>query len=239
MHWHIALTQPGQDKQAAPLPPLLDCPEYRAELGRRATERSMRNPIRAEIIPGKPAAWYAIVVESGRESVTAERLAYDRGFGTYAPEFLKTTIIRGCKRERMLAMFVGYVFVFTWDLDQQWHRIEGCPGVMHRLTSAREDTAMVIPDRLIDLIQAAEIELMLHGGIVQRGHLAPEPKKKRKRRKPRKRPESGNADLPPGVTLGPTQELVTISTKSYFAAVAALDDAGRNSLLLKALGLAS
>jgi transcription antitermination factor NusG len=221
---------------ATPTLPLSDCPEYRAELARLATERSMKNPIHAEVIPNTKPTWHVLRVEPGRERTTAAYLA-ERRFGTYLPEFERTRIARGRKTTRMLPMFPCYLFVFVWGIDRHWRRIESCPGVMGALFLHGDDMPAAVPDRIMDHIQAAETELRLHGGVVERGHVV-ERKKKRPRRKKRREPVR-DPDLPPGIELGPTQELVTISTKSYFADVGMLDEAARNSLLMKALGLTS
>lgn len=225
MQWHDP-TPPAN------LAPLLDWPEYLAELARRATERSMKNPIHAEVLPDVPPAWYALIIAPGQERTAAAHLT-GRGFGVYLPEFQRARIARGVKTTRMLAMFPGYLLVFVWDIGRHWRRMATCPGVMHPLCA--DGAPVEIPDRIIDQIQARETELMLHGGVVQRGHLVPEPRKKRKRRKPR--PERKDADLPAGITLAPNEELVTISTRSYFANIALLDDVHRASLLHAALGL--
>jgi transcription antitermination factor NusG len=190
--------------------------EHFAELAARATQSATANPFQVEITASF-GAWHVIIAEPNRE-VTAVRHLGSRGFGAYLPEFDIVKRFRGSTRKLRRPLFPGYVFVFTWQINEQRRRIEACAGVTSILQKATKDgdpVPVVIEDGLIAQIQATEFNLSRYG-------IVPE----RPRRKPRLRRWEDD-------------EVVQISTKSYFTGIEKLATQDRNSVLHRALGLVS
>lgn len=197
---------------------LPDLHEHLAELASQATERAQADPFQAEIMAAF-GRWHVIITEPNREA-TAVRHLSSRGFGVYLPECDTELTVRGRQRTFHRPMFTGYVFVFTWQIDQHRRRIEACTGVAAILQQERRDgdpVPVVIDDHWIEEIQATEFNLLL----VRRGTV---PRRRRRRR------HQVEVD---------DDEVVRISTKSYFTGIEKLATQERNSVLHRALGLVS
>jgi transcription antitermination factor NusG len=158
--------------------------------------------VEAEILPDTTPQWHVLTVESGREQTVAAHLV-SRRFAMYLPMFK----LAGSDRHRPL--FPGYLFLFCWDFARHWGRLRMIPYLYGALPSP--DCPAIIPDSIIDAIQAQETALWW-------------PSQARPRRRWRRRAasESGSVNR--------------VFMASY-AALTRLDDAGRNSVLYKALGL--
>lgn len=197
--------------------PVLD-PMLRERIERRALEISAAidlksGPYSAEIVPDMDPHWHAIT-HAPSASERAAKFLVDRNFGIYVPTFEQTWVTRGRKITRRLPLFPGHIFVFVWDVLRHWRRIKSCPGVVGILTV--DQRPVIIPDKAIDRMQGIEF----NGIQVERP--------KRRRRKKNRPIEDENDN-----------DIMSISTKSYWSKIAELDDQDRIGVLHKALGLAS
>lgn len=199
---------------------LADSPELRA-YALAATARQRVNPYNAEIVPGVAPHWHILTAYPGYEGIAASHLS-DRLFGTYLPEFDRLDIIRGSKRIRHLRMFPGYVLLFCWDVMRHWRRIKACPGVASVMLDG--GWPVVVPDKVINDIQAIECSLLLNGPSSPLRTVA---RFKRKGWHTTMVLEPENA-----------QDVVSLSTRSFLRSLNDVDGLGPNRLLHKALGLA-
>jgi len=194
--------------------------ETRDEIERRAIEiaasiEAKAGPYLAEIA-GERAAWHIVETAPGAERKAVRSLA-DRGFGVFLPEFAgdamrlryygKTIAIGGTR-----LIFPGHVFLFVWGVEANWRRVLECPGV--RGIVQRADRPIVVPDAVIDHLQALQF-----GTMPRRG-----------RRPSRRTRHQGDA---------PGELLITVSTRSFWREISASDAEGRIGLWHRALGLAT
>lgn len=190
-----------------------------------ATARHYKNPFEAEIVPNCQPHWHLITVRPAQERIACAHLV-GRRFGIYLPEFDHTEIVRGRMRHRSENLFPGYVFLFVWDIMAHWRRLRACPGV-HRIM-LDGDWPVIVPDRVIKEIQDQEFDMLMEG---PKSPLKQIPKKRGKRGYRREAaPTSNGAET--------AEVFVSMSTRSFWGELAALDGDGRNRLLHQALGLA-
>jgi transcription antitermination factor NusG len=195
---------------------LSDLEQVRAALANAETEAQRRGPYVAEIVPQRSPLWHLVRAAANREASAADYLV-KRGFGTYLPTFGRDDVLPKTGRVRAGApLFPGYLFVFVWSIDHHWRRITACPGVMSIVLEA--ERPVVVPDRVIDEIQVLEL---LNGNIDDPCRKAARGWRKRVHRRMLRERE---------------RITVTISTPSRFME---LDESGRISALLRALGLVS
>lgn len=192
--------------------------ETRRQIERRALEiqaaiEEKTGPYSAEIVPDASPLWHIATTFAAAES-DALRFLSERGFGCYVPYFETYSIRRGRKIVHQRSLFPGHIFLFVWDVKRHWRRIMACPGVARILTV--DERPVVVPFDAIYRMQAIEFS-----GIEA---LRPKP---RRRRKKHLRAESDQ------------DEIISISTKSYWREMVTLDDDGRNRLLHRALGVAA
>jgi transcription antitermination factor NusG len=188
-----------------------------------ATAREIANPGDAEIVPGVVPRWHILTTHPAQEGIAVGHLM-DRRFGVYVPEYDRAEIFRGCIRVRHLRMFPGYVFIFVWDVMLHWRRIKACTGVSSIMLDG--EWPVVVPDRIVNDIQAAECNLFLKGPC--------SPLKKI----PKLRGRRGyRREVLTGIDEG--DEVVGLSTKSFLRSLADVDGLGPTRLLHRALGLAS
>jgi hypothetical protein len=158
--------------------------------------------INAELVAGSIPCWHVLTVECGREQTVASHLA-GRRFAMYLP-MLKPA--GGSSRP----LFPGYLFLFCWDFAAHWGRLRMIPHLYGALPSP--DRPAIVPDSIIDAIQAQETALWW-------------PRQARPRRRWRRAVSDS----------GPAERL----SLSPYAALTCLDDVGRNNVLRQVLGLAS
>lgn len=192
-------------------------PKTRDEIERRALEITADldrklGPYRAEIVPSASPLWHIATTVAAGEGVALEFLS-DRGFGCYIPYFENTIMRRGRKVDLKRSLFPGHIFLFVWDIARHWRRIMACPGVASILTV--DERPVVVPFDAIYRMQAIEFS-----GIES---LRPKP---RRRKKHQRALDSKDGDV------------ISISTKSYWREIVALDGDERNRLLHRALGIA-
>lgn len=195
---------------------LHDKPVFAALVSAQTRETRV-DPLRAEIVPNVSAQWHVIVTHPSHENIAASHLI-GRGFGVYLPEINREYVVKGKKKVRSWPMFPTYLFAFVWDVRRHKHRVESCTGVSRVLCSEFERPA-VVPDWVISDLQAVEFTQLT--------------------KLPRSRMRGRKRSLPPGLEGLRGEEIVKISTRSYFEDAAKLDDAARTSLLHRALGLTS
>lgn len=198
---------------------MLDLPKldpHLLQLAARATDRARDHKFECSIdAPTEeiPARWHVIVTQPNRENTAAGHLMR-RSFGVYLPEFDEVAVIRGRKRIRHQPLFPTYIFAFVWRIERQWHRISACTGVVRLLLSG--DKPAVVPDRLIDAIQATELSQV---AVTQ-----PEPRSKRRIKRWQRE-------------LMRDEDMLRASSKSYFDGIDKIDGPARNSVLHRALNL--
>lgn len=190
--------------------------ETREEIERRALEiqaelEEKLGPYRAEIVPDASPLWHIATTYAAEEGEAMKFLA-DRGFGVYIPYFEKDTIRRGRRVPVQSSLFPGHLFLFVWDIKRHWRRIMSCPGVAKILTV--DERPVVVPFDAIYRMQAIEFS----------GIQAVQPKPRRRRKGALREALHDN-------------DIISISTKSYWEKVIELDDDGRNRLLHRALGI--
>lgn len=187
--------------------PVVFSPEVMAELARTYVPFDVRA---AQLSPNVTPKWYVVEVRS--RDVEAELI--ERRFGIYVPECDETIISRGRKIERRMPMFVGYVFVFLWDTDQNWQQIVATPGVVGILG--------VLSDEEVDRVRRREnTERPVTLQSFPMLQHAPTGKKKRRFRKSRK-----------PVTVMVEDEIVCVRPWSAFEdAIETLDSDGRTQAL--------
>lgn len=202
--------------------------ETRREIERRALAITAiidqkTGPYHAEIICGVEPQWHLIETLPNQENKAATYLI-DRMFGIFLPKFTDDATLKDgggnelCSGRRLI--FPGHIFAFVWDIAAHWRRIKTCPGVSQILMDQPEHP-VVVPDRIIDKIQALQYGL------------SPDRKGKRKSRKARRLAAlHGDYGQDDGIE-------VKLTTMSYWSEMTELDDSGRNRLLHKALGLAT
>ena len=194
--------------------------EHFAALAAKATQRAAADPFQVEIT-APFGAWHVILAEPNRET-TAVRHLSSRGFGAYLPECDAKITTRGRARTLHRPMFPGYVFLFTWQINDHRRRIEACigvSGILQQATQTGDPVPVVVPDNVMDQVQATEFSLLNHGAIRQR---------------PRRRRRASRS-----IEEVDEHEVVRISTKSYFTGIEKLATQERNSVLHRALGLVS
>lgn len=178
-------------------------------------------PFSAEIVPDCSPRWHLIETLTGQEEKAVEFLV-DRHFGVFMPKFQDDAelILDGvniCGGRGLI--FPGHIFVFVWDIERHWRRIRTCPGVL-RVLMNRPEHPVIVSDSAIDFIQALQFGK------------SPAPRGKKKSRKAKYQEKY----LQPN-TAENGKDIISITTKSYWRDIGALDGAGRNHLLHKALGL--
>lgn len=190
------------------------------EIARAEAERI--GPVDAEIVgdeTSRKPLWHLLQTHPSQEGTAAAHLA-GRGFGVYLPTYRVKGVDRfGRKVLRLRKLFPGYLFLFVWDVLYHRDRILACPGTASLVYLAGE--AVVVPDSMIDHLQAQECYHDEALNIAIGG--------KRKRGRWRKE-KLKNTGLPEGVDI-------QISPRDVLHGAEQLDDAARNSLLRKALGL--
>jgi transcription antitermination factor NusG len=117
------------------------------------------NPINAEARPGALAGWYIVETHPAHERIAAGHLS-GRRFGVYVPEAEEIEIRRGRKIRATRPMFPGYLFIFTWGIQDHVSRIEACPGVFRLMLQHDPETwaprFVMLPDEAIDEIRKVE-----------------------------------------------------------------------------------
>ena len=112
------------------------------------------NPLAAELVLGIVPSWYVLSVQPAQERLAAAHLV-GRRFGIFVPEFEQWRLFREKRQKKVLPMFPGYVFVFTWLSAANHHRVVSCPGVvdfLRRVTGA----PAIVDDALIDAVRIQE-----------------------------------------------------------------------------------
>ena len=195
------------------------------ELEQMATQRARRNPFYAELMEGKAMTWHVAQTFPAMEVRATAHLAARR-IGAYLPMVLSR---RDDGTTRQRPMFPEYVFVCLSDIAAHRTRIRGIPGIRQIVLDG--DGEVVVPDLWIDRVQRIELAEMLHSGEVD---IVAKKKGKRRWRGPRN----------PEVAENGKPFIVSMACKSHWrteedelSAIMDLDDAGRNSLLHKVLGL--
>lgn len=191
-------------------------PEVMAELAR---PYSPVDPRAAQIGDDVTAKWYVIEVAS--RDVEAELVK--RRFGIYVPEEDETIIRRGRKIDRRVLMFPGYVFIFLWETDANWHRMVSIRGVTTVLGTLSDDQ--------VDKIRYCENcarPVLLQNFEVEQDVI---PKKRRKRFRKAKRKIVVVQDEVVSVRAGGWSRLED--------AMMSLDSEGRNQALRNMLSVSS
>jgi transcription antitermination factor NusG len=188
-----------------------------------ASARQASNPCNAEIVPGVIPRWHILTTHPGQEGIAVGHLM-DRRFGVYLPEYDRTETFRGCTRVRHLRMFPGYVFLFVWDVMLHWRRIRACTGVSAIMLDG--GWPVVVPDRIVNDIQALECNLLLKGPCSPLKKIP----KLRGRRGWRREALT---------VIDDGDEVVGLSTRSFLRSLSDVDGLGSNRLLHRALGLAA
>jgi transcription antitermination factor NusG len=185
-------------------------PEVLAELARPVARFDPRD---AELVPGLTPRWHVIETYAHCEREVAKELIARR-FGIFVPEGTETIVRRGRRIDRIYLMFPGYIFVFLWLSDLNFHRVTCTPGVLQLLSSV-EGTPLILSDEQIDEIRAVE--------NAERAEL-PSSKSKRKKRRYSNRAYD--------------DDVIAVRPWSAFQdRLLTLDSEGRNQTLRKALGL--
>lgn len=183
---------------------------------REAEERERRiGPINAEMASAA-GNWHVLSTHPQSERIAAAHLAARR-FGIYVPMVDRVAYPKGKKQRVQALMFPGYVFVFAWDVAKNYRRIMACPGVARMLMTGTDGHPAIISDEFINRVQGEEARSIAEAdGLYFRG----------KKRRPRRRRCPGEA----------ADDLI-YRPKCYMDNIAGLDEAGRNGVLHKALGL--
>jgi len=185
--------------------------EYLKQLIAQLTDRA--GPLDAEIVPGCTPRWHLIVTHPGKEAKAAEQLA-ERRFGVYLPRVEAKVKGRFGRPDtiRRSPMLRTYLFIFVWDVERHWGRIEQCEGVSRLMMLG--ERPFVVPDQVIDRLHVEE----------HRACVAKPSGKRAWRRRPK---GLGGADV------------VRISCYGDLSSLADLPDQERISVFNRALGLAS
>jgi hypothetical protein len=189
------------------------------EIERRALEiaaviEARCGPYYAEIVDDVRPQWHLVQTMAGQE-LKAVRFLAARQFGVFLPSFTadvprRLGDLELCTSRRLI--FPGHVFVFVWDVLAHWRRIMSCPGVA-RILMDRAEHPVVVPERVIDLVQA-----------MQFGFALDRPSRRRRRRE---RCQGSR----------PICDQVVLTCRSHWRDVVTLAPAGRIGLLHRALGL--
>jgi transcription antitermination factor NusG len=201
--------------------------------------------INAEMVADMQAAWYLIETVPGHERVAAAHLV-GRRFMIFVPDMRyeplrrrdpkdgKWKFERGEKLDRLQRMFVGYIFVFCWLDDANYHRIQAIPGV-RRLVCWPEGNIATFTDRQIDELRSLEI-------ILNPLELPPDWRKTRKRHGWQKTRHAENWHVEDEKVLSAVGGFVHIGDGQWIDTIEALrvlDGRDANQAIAKALGLAS
>lgn len=208
----------------------------RAEIAARALrvagEREARDgPYWAEIVPNETLRWHLVEVAPRHEGVAAAHLAARR-FGTYVPDLaVRITTPTGGVGSRRVRMWPGYVLVAVWDIERHRRRIEACPGVTRIVRHDYPGKAVEVSHELVYDMQVAEENSMLRNEILLRPEWRAAARSKRHKKRRWINKNDGSV-IEPGAA-----HMITISPKSYWRDLDALDDQGRVGALHTALGL--
>jgi transposase InsO family protein len=178
---------------------------------KHADEYALTHPLNAQIVSDCTPRWHVVITRPGEEGIASGHLI-GRRFGVYQP--METKHYPACRGRaaycRNLPLFRGYLFVFVWDINAHVRRIMACPGVSRVLCDGSR--AAIVPDQLINDLQAREAGMTAI------------PRRSRRKKKH---------------SVEEPVEIVRIAPYSALHGIESLDDAGRISLLHRALGLAS
>jgi len=97
----------------------------------RAYQSRVEQPARARLADVIEGHWYALILLPGSERKAIDRVANDVRLPTYLPMVSEVRANwRGRRRHVRRALFVGYGFVCTADIDALFGRIVACEGVL-------------------------------------------------------------------------------------------------------------
>jgi len=131
-------------------------PEVMAELARPFQPFDPRNAEIGESV----VRWYVVSVFSREAEVDLAK----RRFGIYVPATEVTTVTRGRKVDRHLALVPGYVFVLLWETDANWIRLATTPGV-DRILGWVEDSEI---DKLRQQEKSYQLDAEVRAAVVAR-----------------------------------------------------------------------
>lgn len=184
------------------------------------------------------AAWYAVEVVPGQEGIATAHLI-GRRFFIFVPEirYLPKVILaggerkleRGVKLGQKQKMLVGYVFVFTWLTDKNYHRLLATPGVSGMLSQS--DTPFAFSEEQISHLRG--LENLLNPIEV------PENWRKRRKRKGFQRELTQEGSLEK--SFSSVCRWINLGEGEWIDAVTALrvlDRRDTNQVIAKSLGLA-
>lgn len=184
----------------------------------RVLDAIARSPLAASPPNKTRGRYYIVTTLANHEGIVCGHMIARR-FGLYQPRKPSSYVIKGRKRQVMRSLAPGYLFVMSWDIERDYRLILSIPGVTGIISTP-------IPDEQVNKLRAAENRerpMVYMEDVV----------------KVRKRRKKYSQVITQREATVKDNEIVSVTSYSAWAEIAALAEPERIGKLHAALGLAA